>query len=77
MTKRILWNPGRETVDEIVYENCTVHIEQMSDSSYWLSITAADGTSVDGDIGSRTGRAAVDFTIMEDSIVWDEDSEHE
>lgn len=39
---RILWNYGRETVDEIVVHDCIFHIEQMADDSYWIGIYKGD-----------------------------------
>lgn len=50
--------------DEIVGK-CWLHIEQMSESFYWLSIHPLDGEGNESDlrvcvdIGSRSGRAAV------------------
>lgn len=43
------WNKGEvrlnpdETVDEVVAEGVGVHIEQMSDDHWWMSITGKQG----------------------------------
>lgn len=75
---RILWNERGGEIDEIVAHNVTVHIEQMSDSCWWLSITDAAGGRWAGNIYSASGRAKVTFTEQEnDGLVWDEDDAHE
>lgn len=39
---RILWESGRQSVDEFVVHNVTVHLEMMADDCYWLGITRGD-----------------------------------
>lgn len=47
-------------LDEVLGE-CRLHIEQMSNESYWMMITSTEdpSTSVHLNIGSKSGRAAV------------------
>lgn len=74
--KRILWNEGREDIDEIVVDFPEmVHIEQMHDRCWWIAIY------LDGDkrwSGNFTcdSRGRMSFTEQDDDIEWDEDSEH-
>lgn len=35
---RLLWDNGRESLDEIVVSNVDLHLEQMSDDCYWMGI---------------------------------------
>lgn len=39
---RILWNDDDE-IDEIVFSNADVHIEQMSDNCWWIGVDLPDG----------------------------------
>lgn len=39
---RILRNRGGETVDEVVVHDCTVHLEQMAETAYWVGIYKGD-----------------------------------
>ena len=47
-------------IDEVVAENCSVHLERMMDDLWFLDITDRDGAETRLWIGSRSGRAAVD-----------------
>jgi hypothetical protein len=40
---RILYLPGRESVDELVVSNVNVHIEQVDHKTYWIGIYGPDG----------------------------------
>ena len=72
---RILWNPGRKVIDEIVIHDCTVHIEQMSDDSWWIGVDLADGTYWAGNFWTDP-RASMSFTEQESDVAWDKDEEH-
>lgn len=77
---RILWNEGRETVDEIVVHNCIVHLEQMSDQSYWMGIDKPGGKSLMVNLWVEGGRKPLLCLVEDDSDgdwPWDEDREHE
>ena len=39
---RILWEHDRNSVDEFVAHNVTVHLEQMSDDCYWMRVSRGD-----------------------------------
>lgn len=40
---RILWENGREVVDEIVAHNVTIHVERMAGNAWWMGVDSADG----------------------------------
>lgn len=73
---RILWNTGGKTVDEIVVTDCTVHLEQQADNSYWIGISKA---GKDLAVNITTKRAPISVVAEEDldGWHWDEDREHE
>lgn len=78
---RILWNRGRKTVDEIVVHNCTVHLEQMTDQSYWIGIYRGDGArdALAVDLWVDGGRKPLLCRVRDDSAggwPWDRDDEH-
>ncbi len=78
---RILWNRGRETVDEIVVHNCTVHLEQMTDSSYWIGIYRGDGVRQALAVDLYAGSASLKCVVRDDSDLespwpWHSDKEH-
>ena len=57
MTDRILYNrppiaadPGE--IDELVASNCDVHIEQMAENCWWISLRRADGAEWSGNFFS-------------------------
>ena len=77
---RILWNSGRKTIDEIVVHNCTVHLEQMTDQSYWMGISKGEA---DFTVNlSHGGRLPLECTGYDNSGYggvewnWDADDEH-
>ena len=72
---RIQWNERGGCIDEIVVHNAAVHIEQMSDSCWWIGIYLSDGTFWTGNFMSR--RAQMTFTEQESDVVWDADHTHE
>lgn len=86
MTDRILWNrrptdrdPG--DIDEIVLTNVTVHIEQMSDRSWWISLQrpTVDGYGYESWMGNfvADSRGRMRFVEQENAgIEWDEDRCH-
>lgn len=55
------------TVDEVVAEGCSLHIEQMDGHSFFVGITASDGSYWQFWIGARNGRSLVDVTHTETS----------
>jgi hypothetical protein len=77
---RILWNHGRETVDEIVVHNCTIHLEQMTGQSYWMGISKG-GADFTVNLSHR-GRLPLQCTGYDNSGYggiewnWDDDDEH-
>ena len=75
MTRRILWNQRGGCIDEIVIDNAAVHIEQMSDSCWWIGIDLPDGTYWAGNFHTR--RAPIQFTEQESNVAWDRDDTHE
>lgn len=76
MADRILWEAGREVIDEIVLNGVDIHIERMSHGSYWIGIRRGTEDIFSGDIGTR-GRGVVRFTVSEDDVKWTRDDEHE
>lgn len=76
MVRRILWNPGRQVIDEIVLTDVAlVHVEQMHSRSWWIGIDLQDGTYWSGNFDiDTTGRMM--FTEQETDVAWDEDEEH-
>ena len=77
---RILWNRGRDTIDEIVIHDCMVHVEQMDDNCWWIGIyKEADqdqmwtGNFYCPHHRSKTGMS---FTEQDCDIEWDRDEEH-
>jgi hypothetical protein len=73
---RILWNPGREVIDEIVIHDCTVHIEQMSDDAWWIGIDLADGSYWEGNFWTLGSTGSMVFTEQESDVEWDRDEVH-
>lgn len=55
------------TVDEIVAEDCAIHIEQMSGNSFYFGITAKDGSYWQFWLGARNNRSLVDVRHTETS----------
>ena len=77
---RVLWNPGRETFDEIVVHNCSIHVEQMTETAYWMGVYKADRQSLHVNLSHR-GRVPLLATLWDDSDpatpwTWGDDSEH-
>lgn len=71
---RILWNPGRDEIDEIVLHDVeTVHVEQMDDRCWWIGVTMKDGSCWEGNFHSRR---RMTFTEQESTVEWDRDEEH-
>lgn len=58
---------GKPHLDEVIARGANVHLESMSESDWLLILEWADGRRVDVWIGSRSGRAAVDGRVTEDS----------
>lgn len=72
---RILWNRGRETIDEIVLHDVkTVHVEQMSDDCWWIGIDLDDGSYWAGNFFSHP--FPMRFKEQESDVEWEEDKEH-
>lgn len=73
---RILWNRGRESIDEIVLHDANVHVEQMSDDAWWIGVTLKDGSYWAGNFWTGDPNARMTFTEQESDVAWDEDKEH-
>lgn len=54
-----------KAIDEIVAQNVDVHIEQMSDSGWFMSLTEADGTYWQFWFGADNMRSKVSFRHTE------------
>ena len=73
--KRILWNKRDEDIDEIVFTDVAmVHVEQMSDSEYWIAIDLPDGGHWAGCFNSRSKMRFTEHEQLD--FKWDEDREH-
>lgn len=72
---RILWNQGREVIDEIVIHNAMVHVEQMDDRCWWIGVYKPDGSRWSGNF-SCDSRGRMRFTEQDAEILWDKDEEH-
>lgn len=75
---RILYNPGRRDVDEVVCHKVTVHMEQLDDDKYWIGISRGDdhiaiNLFVDGPANKKQSLKA----IVNDNWQWDKIDEHE
>jgi hypothetical protein len=70
---RVLWNAGRETVDEIVVRDCMVHLEQLDDNSYYVAIYP-NGSDDRVMINISAKKLHLD---VNEEIQWDTDEEHE
>jgi hypothetical protein len=60
MTDRIIWNRPPSSadggsIDEIVVENCTVHIEQMDLGAFWISLRRPTGEEWQGNFVAQAG----------------------
>jgi hypothetical protein len=80
MTDRILWNrlpspTDGGSIDEIVVENCTVHIEQMDLGAFWISIRRPTGEEWQGNFVSQTGE--ITFSEQENAGMGLESSAHD
>jgi hypothetical protein len=74
---RILWNSGREEVDEIVVHNVMVHLEQMSDQGWWMGIYR-DGHALTVNFSTK-GRSPITATCQDEGEKpwpWDEAEDH-
>jgi hypothetical protein len=60
MTLEIRRNPDG-TIDEIVSERCAVHIEQMDNARWFMSLDTPDGTQYRFWLGSKNGKSHVVF----------------
>ncbi len=47
------------TIDEIVSERCSVHVEQMDTARWFMSIETPDGTQWRFWLGAKNSRSAV------------------
>lgn len=74
---RILWNERGRSIDEIVVENCTAHIEQMGDNCWWIELRLPDGAYWMGNFSTLSPRSRMQFTEQEGDITWDRDDTHE
>jgi len=55
------------TVDEVVAKGCSVHLEQMDGSGFYIGIMASDDTYWQFWVGARNGRSLVDLKHTETS----------
>lgn len=74
---RILWNSGENDIDEVVFENVDVHIEQMTPRMWWI------GIYIDGVETYWSGNFVCDsrgrMSFMEQERAgfdWDEEASH-
>jgi hypothetical protein len=75
---RILWNRRSDDpdIDEIVIENATVHIEQMSDRCWWIGIYRGDDYWMGNFTADSRGRMR--FTEQENhGIEWEMDQSND
>ncbi len=73
--KRVLRHPGGETVDEIVADGVTFHLEQMDSNCYWIGLTDSAGNGIAVNL---VGAGDIVCTVEPDGPGWwDEDREHE
>jgi hypothetical protein len=61
-----------ESVDEIVAQNCSVHLEQMDGNSFYLGIEAEDGSYWQFWLGARNRKSLVDVKHTETTPKRDE-----
>ncbi len=75
---RILWNQRGRDIDEIVLHDVeTVHIEQMDNRCWWVSIHLADGGYWAGNFMADS-RGRMRFNEQETwDVVWKHDDSHE
>jgi hypothetical protein len=80
---RILHNPGRHTVDEIVCRNVDLHLEQTTPDSYHMNMWRNDRLlTVRVDVcGPANRKQWLEVTVEDESPnrpwPWDEEREHE
>lgn len=75
---RILYESGRDTVDEIVCRGVDIHVEVMSDNNIWMSVTRGDQRLM-VNFGKRTRCAPLTYFVEEDSDTpwtWEREQEH-
>lgn len=73
---RILRNNDGETVDEVVVHDCTVHIEQMTDESYWIGIYKGDFAIAVNFYSTAPIRCLVEDTDHPGRWQWGQDRTH-
>ncbi len=75
---RILWNTRGGDIDEIVLTDVAcVHIEQMSDSCWWIGIDLNDGGYWAGNFHAKVSRGRMTFTEQEqEGFEWERDDAH-
>lgn len=75
---RILWNPGREEIDEIVCHNVTIHIEKLTNECWWMGVTSADGQCQLAVNFVARKKGTMTVTLEEDGGTWPwaQDEEH-
>lgn len=74
---RILWNRGRDTIDEIVVHDCTVHVEQMTDNCWWIGIyKGEEAWSGNFHCPHHRSKEGMSFTEQDDDLTWDREDEH-
>jgi hypothetical protein len=67
---RILWNAGREVVDEIVVRDCMAHLEELDDGYWYLALYPASQPD------ERVCLNIRGTVFVAEEIAWDEDAEH-
>lgn len=60
MTVEVRRNPDG-TIDEIIATGCTIHIEQMSGDSWFMSLDPPDGSQWRFWLGAKNQKSAVVF----------------
>ena len=53
-------------LDEVLVNHCSVHIERMTTTEFWIGITRPDGKMLHVNIGTK--RARVDAMVQEDEL---------
>ncbi len=71
---RIRWNERGKDIDEIVMQDVSVHVEQMSDRCWWIGIYTDDPACYWMGNFTADSRGRMKFTEQENAgIEWDDD----
>ena len=53
------------SIDEIMAQDCAIHVEQMSNDSWYMGLQASDGSYWQFWFGSKNRKSAVEFRHTE------------